>query len=128
MSLTARESRLARLFTCVVLGEWDALRAQRLAAPAGEPDRAWREAVLQAHVFAGCPRVVEAYGVLASCGGLGEIGPEEALAEPDQPERGRALFERIDAKEDRRIRDIKRAVEPDFERFKQGYAYERILS
>ncbi|MEO6709896.1 MAG: carboxymuconolactone decarboxylase family protein, partial [Planctomycetota bacterium] len=123
-----RERRLARLFTVVVLGDWEKLRRERHAAPAGEPDRGWRECVLQAHIFAGFPRVVEAYGVLASCGGLGQIEPEELLAESDQPERGRALFERIYEKEAVRVREMLRAGHPDFERWIEGHAYGRILS
>ena len=128
MSLSARDRRLARLFTVVVLGDWERLRLERLAAPAGEPDRGWRECVLQAHVFAGFPRVVEAYGVLSSCGGLGEIESGEILAEPDQPERGRALFERIYEKEAERVRAMLRAGHPDFARWIEAHAYGRILS
>jgi len=128
MSLAPREQRLARLFTFVVQGDWDHLRSERRAAPPGEPDRGWRECVLQAHVFAGFPRVVEAYDVLAACGGLGEIGSDEVLAEPDQRERGRALFERIYEKDSARVRERLRAGHPDFERWIEGHAYGRILS
>ena len=128
MSLTPHEGRLARLFTAVVLGDWDRLRRERQAAPAGEPDRSWRECVLQAHVFAGFPRVVEAYGVLSACGGLGELGQDEFLAERDQPERGRALFDRIYEKDAERVRELLRAGHPDFERWIEVHAYGRILS
>ncbi|HUR28587.1 MAG TPA: carboxymuconolactone decarboxylase family protein [Planctomycetota bacterium] len=128
MSLSPRERRLARLFTVVVQGDWDRLREERQSAPDGEPDRGWRECVLQAHVFAGFPRVVEAYGVLAACGGLGALEPGEALAEDEQPERGRALFERIYGKDAPRVRETLRAGHPDFERWIEGHAYGRILS
>jgi 4-carboxymuconolactone decarboxylase len=128
MSLSPLERRLARLFTAVVQGDWESLRTERQAAPAGEPDRGWRECVLQAHVFAGFPRVVEAYGVLSSCGGLGEIEPDEVLGESDQPERGRALFQRIYEKDAPRVREMLRAGHPDFERWIEGHAYGRILS
>ncbi len=126
--INAYECRLARLFTLVVLGEWEKLRHARQAAPAGEPDRGWRECVLQAHVFAGFPRVVEAYGVLSACGGLGTVEPEEVLAEAEQPQRGRALFERIYEKEAARVREVLRAGHPDFERWIESHAYGRILS
>lgn len=126
--LGERDARLVRLFVAVVLGDWDALRADRRAAPAGEPDRGWREAVLQAHVFAGFPRVVEAYGVLASVGGLGELSSDESLAEPDRPERGRALFERIYDKDAPRVRAMLESGHPDFARWIEGHAYGRILS
>ncbi len=128
MVLTPRERRLARLFTVVVLGDWERVRFERLAAPAGEPDRGWRECVLQAHVFAGFPRVVEAYGVLSACGGLGELEADEFLAEMDQPARGRQLFERIYEKDAPRVREMLRAGHPDFERWIEGHAYGRILS
>jgi 4-carboxymuconolactone decarboxylase len=128
MALSERERRLARLFSSVVLGDWERLRAQRLAAPDGEPDRAWRECVLQAHVFAGFPRVVEAYGVLAACGGLGQPAAEEILGESDEHERGRALFERIYESDAQKVRAMLRAGHPDFERWIEGHAYGRILS
>jgi 4-carboxymuconolactone decarboxylase len=128
VSLAPPERRLARVFAAVVLGDWTALSAERRAAPAGEPDRAWRECVLQAHVFAGFPRVVEAYGVLDACGGLGEITADEVLAEPDRPERGLELFERIYGKDAPRVRDRLRAGHPDFEGWILGHAYGRLLS
>lgn len=128
MALTDRERRLVRLFTAVVSGDWDCVRAERQAAPAGEPDRGWREAVLQAHVFAGFPRVVEAYGVLSACGGLGEVLAEEILGEGDDHERGRALFERIYQRDAPRVRELLRAGHPDFERWIESHAYGRILS
>ncbi len=128
MTLTPQEVRLARLFTAVVLGDWERLRSERLNAPAGEPNRGWRECVLQAHIFAGFPRVVEAYGVLAACGGLGEIEAEEILDEDDQPERGKALFERIYQKDAPRVREMLSQGHPDFERWIEGHAYGRILS
>lgn len=128
MVLTPRERRLARLFTVVVLGDWERVRLERLAAPPGEPDRGWRECVLQAHVFAGFPRVVEAYGVLAACGGLGALEADEFLAEEDQPARGRRLFERIYENDAVRVREMLRAGHPDFERWIEGHAYGRILS
>ena len=50
-----KAARLARLFTAICLGEFDVVRELRSAAPEGEPDRAWREAVLQTHLFCGFP-------------------------------------------------------------------------
>jgi 4-carboxymuconolactone decarboxylase len=128
MRFGEREARLVRLFTCVVLGRWEDVARLRAEAPAPEPDRAWREAVLQAHVFAGFPRVVEAYDVLARAGGLGTLEPEEILAEPDQPARGRALFERIYQEQAGTIRATLAAGHPDFAAFIEGHAYGRILA
>ena len=59
MTLTAKDTRLVRLSAGIALGAWDEVRTLRQEAPAGEPDRAWREIVLQSHLFAGFPRVVE---------------------------------------------------------------------
>jgi alkylhydroperoxidase/carboxymuconolactone decarboxylase family protein YurZ len=123
-----RDRRLARLFAAIVLGRWDEAVALRRAAPAGEPDRAWREAVLQTHVFAGFPRTVEAYAVLASAGGLGALDADERLGETEQPERGRALFERIYAGDSERVRELLLAGHPDFAKWIEGHAYGRVLS
>ena len=59
--LSDSDQRLVRLFVGCVLGRWDEVRALRASAGDREPDRRWREAVLQVHVFAGFPRLVEAY-------------------------------------------------------------------
>ena len=56
-----KAARLARLFTAICLGQFDVVRTLRREAPAGEPDRAWREAVLQTHLFSGFPRLVQAW-------------------------------------------------------------------
>ena len=128
MAFSDKDRRIARLFTAVVIGDWDAACAQRRAAPSGEPDRAWREALLQAHVFAGFPRVVEAYAALQAAGGLGEIGLDERLAEDEQPERGRELFERIYGEHASRIRGFLRESHPDFADWIEGHAYGRILT
>ena len=72
--------------------------------------------------------MVEAYGVLAACGGLGTVEADEFLAEEDKPARGRQLFERIYEKDAGRVREMLRAGHPDFERWIEGHAYGRILS
>jgi len=120
--------RLARVFTAIVTGAWPALRELRASAPEGEPDRAWREALLQAHVFAGFPRVVEALGVLNELGGWGEFESGEALDEDEQPARGRALFERIYREQAARVRQELERGHPDFARWIEAHAYGRILS
>jgi len=128
MESPARDRRLLRLFVLAVLGRWEELARLRREAPAGEPDRAWREVALQVHVFAGFPRAVETYGVLERAGGLGHPEPDEILAEPDRPERGRALFERIYEEHAAAIRAALGRGHPDFARFIEGHAYGRILS
>jgi alkylhydroperoxidase/carboxymuconolactone decarboxylase family protein YurZ len=128
MAFEEKDRRLARLFAAVVLGRWEDVVRTRRDAPEGEPDRAWREAVLQAHVFAGFPRVVEAYGVFETCGGLGALEPGEELGEADQPQRGRELFERIYADQAPRVRDVLVQQHPDFAAWIEGHAYGRVLA
>lgn len=123
-----RDRRLLRVFALAVVGHWDELAQARREAPEGEPDRAWREVALQVHVFAGFPRAVEAYSVLERAGGLGLPEPGEALAEPDQFERGHALFERVYAAHAPAIRAALERGHPDFARFVEGHAYGRILA
>ena len=100
----------------------------RRAAPRGEPDRAWREAVLQAHVFAGFPRVVEAYGVLDTLGGLGVHDKDEMLDEAENPARGRELFERIYGEHAARVRGFLARSHADFAAWIEGHAYGRVLT
>ena len=116
---------LARLSVAVVLGNWEELRAIRAT---GEPDRAWREAVLQAHLFCGFPRVVEAFGVLQAVGGLGTPAPDEVLAEPDRPERGAELFDAIYAERADDVRAMLASGHPDFAAWIAGHAYGRVLT
>ena len=126
--MSADISKLARLFVACVLGRWAEVERLRRAAGPGEPDRSWRETLLQVHVFAGFPRAVEAYGVLTAAGGLGELAPDEVLGEAEQHERGRELFERVYAADAARIRATLEAAHPDFARWIEGHAYGRILS
>ncbi|MBK7877955.1 MAG: carboxymuconolactone decarboxylase family protein, partial [Planctomycetes bacterium] len=131
MTLADRDARLVRLFAAAVLGRFDVVRALRARAPGGEPDRAWREVVLQVHVFAGFPRLVETYGVLEAAGGLGTIEPDEALgdrsAEAARAD-GRALFERIYASDAPAVHGMLARHHPDFARWIEEHAYGRVLA
>lgn len=124
MSLSDADRRLARLFAACVAGDWDAVRAERRAAADGEPDRRWREAVLMVHVFAGVPRGVESYGVLADAGGLGTPAPDE-LAEPTTG--GDALFARIYGDAQGEVRALLARDHPLFARHVLEHAYGRVL-
>lgn len=124
MTLAEPDRRLVRLFAACVQGGWDEVRALRSAAPTGEPDRRWREAIAMVHVFAGFPRGVETYDVIASCGGLGELDADEAM----EPASGGAeLFERIyaDAADD--VRSLLLRHNPLFGRWVLEHAYGRVL-
>jgi 4-carboxymuconolactone decarboxylase len=125
-----REHRLLKLFAACVLGRWENVRALRRAAPPGEPDRLWREAVLQVHVFAGFPRQVEAYDLLLGLGGLGPTAPEETDAEDERAAaaRGRELFERIYREQSQRVGAFLADGHPSFERWTIEHAYGRVLA
>ena len=127
MSLSDSERRLLRLFTAAVLGRFDEVVRVRQQAGAGEPDRRWREAVLQVHVFAGFPRLVETYGALESAGGLGEVDPSELEAKTDVA-RGRELFERIYAGDAPAVRAKLERHHGAFARWIEEHAYGRVLA
>jgi alkylhydroperoxidase/carboxymuconolactone decarboxylase family protein YurZ len=127
-ALDARDRRLVRLFTACVLGRFDVVRAVRTAAPPSEPDRAWRETLLQVHVFAGVPRAVECYTALSECGGLGEIHAAEITEAADADERGLKLFERIYGRSSAEVRAMLTDNHPVFAATVLEHAYGRILS
>ena len=126
MGLTVEEE-LIELTVFAVLGRWDDLAALR-RRPHVRPDRRWREALLQTHLFAGFPRIVEAFGVLGAAGGLGQPDPEEELGEPDLPERGRQLFDRIYGPRADRVRGELAGHHADFAAWVEGHAYGRVLT
>ncbi len=128
MSLRASERALVRLSAAIALGRWDVLRDLRRAAASGEPDRAWREVVLQSHLFAGFPRVVEACGVLAEEGGLGTLEPDERAPARPRVLEGRALFERIYAEQTGAVRAALAASHPALARWIEEHAYGSVLA
>jgi alkylhydroperoxidase/carboxymuconolactone decarboxylase family protein YurZ len=128
MALTRRDVTLLRLSVGICLGDWNLLRALRRSAPAGEPDRGWREAALQAHLFAGLPRLVEACGVLCEEGGLGIPEPGEADYAGDDFDAGQDLFRRIYGDGAPRVRAGLAAAHPVLESWILGHAYGRVLA
>ena len=123
-----KAERLARLFTAICLGDFDEVRAIRRAAPTDEPDRAWREAVLQTHLFCGFPRLVQAYGVFDAEGGLGDPEPDEYELEGDTSARGATLFDEIYSTAADKMRSRLDEFRPDFSTWIQEHAYGRVLS
>lgn len=128
MPLSPAIARLARLSTAIVLGRWDEVRTLRAAAEPPEPDRGWREAALQTHLFAGFPRLVEAYAVLEEAGGLGEPEPGELELEDPPLLRGRALFERIYGADAERVRADLARRHALYAAWIESHAYARVLS
>lgn len=130
MSLSSSERRLLRLFLACTLGHWTEVARVRHEAGPGEPDRRWREALLQVHLFAGIPRQVEAAQVLALAGGLGAPEADEIESAPDDDRhaRGRALFDRIYADDSGSVRSMLARGHPEFELWVLEHAYGRVLS
>ncbi len=128
MSLAPADQRLVRLSAVIALGRWDELAALRRAAPAGEPDRRWREVLLQAHLFAGFPRAVEAASVLAAAGGLGLPEPDELARAPVDPAAGRALFDAIYATRAEAVRAELASFHPELALWIAEHAYARVLA
>ena len=127
MSLSGSDRRLLRLFLACALGDWAEVARVRGEAGPGEPDRRWREALLQVHLFAGVPRQVEAAAVLAEAGGLGEPDPGEVEGAVDVA-RGERLFERIYADGSPAVRAMLARGHPQFERWVIGHAYAAVLA
>lgn len=121
------ERELVLLTLWVTHGNWRALTELRQRTPSLASLRG-REALLQLHLFCGFPRIVEAFGVLAEAGGLGAPEAWEHPGQADQPEAGRALFERIYADQTERVADLLGSYHPDFQGWILGHAYGRVLS
>ena len=107
-------------------------------------------------IFAGVPRQVETYAVLAECGGLGTLEPGEATeaaaaeaacaARPQGAQaaqgaaevarasaastraRGEALFDRIYERQADGVRRMLATSHPDFAEWVLGHAYGRVLT
>ena len=131
--LDPRLERLVRLTVALVLGNWEELGELRRAAPEGEPDRSWREAVLQTHLFAGFTRLVEGCEVLHAAGGLGTPGEDELEAagpvdSDGLAEAGRPLFDTIYGDGAASVRERLGAHHPLLARWVAEHAYGRVLA
>lgn len=121
-------AQLLRLSVAIVKGDWPLLRQIRSQA---HPTRAWREAVLQTHLFAGFPRLVQAYAELAEAGGLGQPEPEESQPPADleaDAKAGMELFQVIYGSGTARVHALLESSHPDWAKLVLGHAYGRILS
>jgi alkylhydroperoxidase/carboxymuconolactone decarboxylase family protein YurZ len=127
VTLSDKDRRLLRLSTSIIVGNFDELAAVRASAPPGEPDRAWREVVLQVHLFAGIPRQIAAYEVLEQAGGLGTIGPEEHLRTPALRENGLGPFELIYGANAEIVERQLIRFHPDFADWVLGHGYGRAF-
>lgn len=127
-ALTPEEQRLVKLTIAICRGDWQGLRQLRREAPPGEPNRAWREALLQSHLFAGFPRMVEACAVLAKEGGVGKAEGEECEDLPVDPNRGRKLWDRIYEDAGSEVSEALASAHPEVLAVTMEHAYGRILS
>ena len=80
------------------------------------------------HLFAGFPRQVETYGVLAEVGGLGALAPEEVEHCADRPDRGDGLFTTIYGSQSDRVKGALTEGHPDLQKWILGHAYGRVLT
>jgi 4-carboxymuconolactone decarboxylase len=126
-----RERRLLRLAVAIAQGRWETVREVRRSAPAGEPDRAWRETVLQTHLFCGFPRVVEALARLAEEGGLGgelDSDPDRGLDPAAREARAMDLFRCIYGERADDLREALLERGGVFGEWVIGHAYGRVLT
>ncbi|MFT7667934.1 MAG: alkylhydroperoxidase/carboxymuconolactone decarboxylase family protein YurZ [Planctomycetota bacterium] len=129
MALTQVDRTLIRLSTAIVLGEWDEVRRLRREECEQGPNRAWRECVLQTHLFAGFPRLVQAFSVLEEVGGLGEVQANELEGSlKSEEERGSELFSRIYADQADGLREKLGSYHEDFGNWILEHAYARVLA
>mgnify|MGYP002630018933 CR=1 FL=1 len=128
MTDSSKIHRLVRLSTAIVIGDWDCVRELRRSAAPGEPDREWREAILQTHLFAGFPRLVQAFGVLEEEGGIGVPAAQEVESPMLDPGRGAQLFDDIYGKGADTVRELLDGYHKDFGAWIAEHAYGRVLA
>ncbi len=127
--LDPRRARLITLFAAVVTHDRAALEKVRHAAPIGEPDAAWREVVLMAHLFCGFPRTLAAFEVLERVGGVGTPSDGELSSDDtDLSAEGAALFARIYGSNADTVRGALHGFHPDLARWIAEHAYARVLA
>lgn len=134
MSQLAKEDAiLAKLLALATIGRWDALkRALRQAARQGVSHASVQEILLQSHLFAGFPRCLEAFEMLASVEAMGDFpesdraAKEGAWSDSMRP-RGRNLFETIYAGKANEVLTRIERFHPDLRQWIEEHAYARVL-
>lgn len=127
-TLSSLERRLVRLFVAATQGDWGEVARVRESAPEGEPNEAWREAMLQLHLFAGFPRQVEAYGVIARAGGLGPESSAGCAPKESPRQAGAALFSVIYQKKAQEITELLYGYDHNFGGWILEHAYGSVLA
>ena len=125
---TKRRAWLTRLGAAAAGGRADLLDGLFPEALAGGvPVADLKETILQAVLFAGYPRAIDAFGRLERC----LSGADAPRVEPDAGDieaRGRALFSKIYGENTDRVLGKLRRFHPDFERAILRDAYGRVLA
>jgi 4-carboxymuconolactone decarboxylase len=124
MTLTMDETHLVRFFTACVVGNWGVARTEFAA---GTIDLRWREALLQVHLFAGFPRLVQAFRVMDEAGSLPPATETEALPE-ERAAAGAALFDSIYDDLADPVRSELASFDPAFATWIAEHAYARVLA
>lgn len=119
------EARLIKLFSAVVVADWEQVAEIRRSAAPGEVDQRWREALLQAHLFCGIPRTIEAFEVVERAGGLSPVSDATHDARPGD---GLELFNRIYAGVASEVRGHLESLDSDLATWIAEHAYQRVLA
>lgn len=122
-----------RLLVLTLVGIWRAdWEAVQEAAAAGHrlgvPRSDFEEALLQAVLFCGFPRVVTAFEQLAAVWPPERAPAGGALPKAEQPAAGRALFAAIYGRNDAAVRAMLQGYHQEFHDFVLEAAYGRILA
>ncbi|MDP6368534.1 MAG: carboxymuconolactone decarboxylase family protein [Planctomycetota bacterium] len=128
MTLTEDETRLVRFFTACVIGDWPVARRELTS---GAVDSSWREALLQLHLFAGFPRLIQAFRIVDET--LEETRPLPRDDTPEAPpeeqaENGAALFDSIYDDLAESVRGELMAYDPNLASWIADHAYGRVLA
>ncbi len=126
----SHDALLAQILALVVLGRWDALKKTlRASAEKKLPLESVREILLQAHLFAGFPRTIEAFETLSSviASGAFDTSKGGACAAPTTSN-GLALFEKIYASKSQDVLNRIAFHHPDLKKWILEHAYGRVLS
>lgn len=122
-------SRLARAVVAIAKADWPALaKAAAEARECGDDRARLDEALLQATLFFGFPRVVSAFEQVGAAWPRNDEAEGASIPHDQRATRGRDLFATIYGKNDGAVREKLRGFHPEFHDCVLEDAYGRILS
>lgn len=126
----SHDALLAQILALVVLGRWDALKKiLRVSAEKKLPLESVREILLQAHLFAGFPRTIEAFETLSSVIASGAFDTSRKNGNSTVSAiSGEALFEKIYASKSQDVLNRIAFHHPELKNWILEHAYGRVLS